>query len=98
MAASQAAIQRTLTAAEMTATMEAHAASGDWERVEEILVKLRAAVLEVPERERRDTVLAIRRSVEKVQGLAQSARNDVTGKLSQIRRGRDATKAYSVAD
>ena len=98
MVASQAAIQQTLTTAEMTATMEAHAASGDWERVEEFLVKLRAAVLEVPERERRDTVLAIQRSLEKVQGLAQSARADVTGKLSQIRLGRDAAKAYSVTD
>ena len=85
-------------ASEMSASMEAHAATGDWEQVEEIAARLRVAVMQVPEHKRRDTVLAVRRSMEKVQALAQDARNEVTGKLSAIRRGKDATAAYTHMD
>lgn len=100
MVASHAEMQQTPggVASEMTASMEAHAASGEWERVEEIAVKLRTAIMQVPEHERRDTVLAVRRSMDKVQTLAQNARNDVTGKLSAIRLGKDATAAYTGTD
>ena len=85
-------------ASEMSASMEAHAATGDWEKVEEIAVRLRAAVMRVPDLERRDTLLAMRRSMEKVQTLAQDARNEVTAKLSAIRLGKDATAAYTHMD
>ena len=99
MAASQAAMQQRPgeVASEMSASMEAHASSGDWERVEEIAVKLRSVIMQVPERERRAAILAARRSVEKVQALAQQDRADVTGKLAAIRRGKDATAAYGSA-
>ena len=83
--------------AEMAASLEAHAGAGDWERVEEIAVKLRAAVMQVPEHDRRDAILAAQRSMQKVQTLAQDARIDVTGKLAAIRRGKDATAAYGSA-
>ena len=84
-------------ASEMTTSMEAHAASGDWERVEEITVKLRAAVMQVPESRRRELLLAVGRSIEKVQTLAQDARHEVTDRLSAIRRGKDAAAAYESA-
>ena len=83
--------------AELTASMEAYASNGDWSRVEEIAVKLRAAVMQVPEAQRRGAITALQRSMEKVQTLAQDARTDVTGKLAALRRGRDATAAYGSA-
>ena len=83
--------------AEMAASMEAHAGAGDWERVEEIAVRLRAAVMQVPENQRREAIQAAQRSMQKVQTLAQDAKTDVTGKLAAIRRGKDATAAYGSA-
>lgn len=99
MAANSAAIQpRGLAVtAELTASLEACARSGDWGRVEDIAVKLRAAIMQVPEKERREAIVAVQRSMEKVQTLAQGARTDITGKLAAIRRGRDATAAYGSA-
>ena len=100
MVASQQAIQAGPSGitAEMTESMEAHAAAGDWERVEEIAIKLRVAVMQVPEQDRRSAILAAARSLEKVQALARETRDAVTGKLSAIRRGQDATRAYSATD
>lgn len=80
---------------EISATMEAHAASGDWDKVEELAGRLRNAVMAVPEAERRAALLSAHRTIEQIQGLARSARGDVTEKLSAIRRGKDATKAYA---
>lgn len=99
MVASQEALQQEprIIAAEMIQSMEASARYGDWERVEEIAAQLRAAVMQVPEHERRETLLAVSRSLERVQSLARDARADVTQKLSAIRRGKDATAAYGSA-
>jgi len=83
---------------EMSAAMEMHAASGDWEIVEELAVRIRSAVMAVPESQRREALLAVRRSMEQVQSLAHDARSDVTEKLSAIRRGKDATRAYAGTD
>ena len=83
--------------AELSASMEAYAGSGEWSRVEEIAAKLRAAVMQVPEEQRREAITALQRSMERVRTLAQDARTDVTGKLTAIRRGRDATAAYGSA-
>lgn len=82
---------------DMSASMEAHAANGNWEKVEELAAKLRAAVMHVPEQQRRFALLAMQRSLKNVQALAQYARNDVTDKLSAIRRGKDATIAYGTS-
>ena len=99
MVASQEALQQDpqIIAAEMTQSLEASARHGDWERVDEIAAQLRAAVMQVPENDRRETLLAVSRSLERVQTLARDARADVTGKLSAIRRGKDATAAYGSA-
>ncbi|MDH3532688.1 MAG: hypothetical protein OEO82_07140 [Gammaproteobacteria bacterium] len=85
-------------AMEMTASMEAYAASGEWQRVEEIAAKLRNTVTQVAEDQRRETLLAVRRSIESVQTLASNARHDVTEKLSAIHRGKTATRAYAATD
>ena len=82
------------TVREMAETMEAMAMQGEWEQVEDIAVRLRAAVMQVPEYERRSLLLAVRHITEKVHAAAESARDRVTDKISSIRRGRDATEAY----
>ncbi len=74
--------------------MEALAERGDWQQVEDIAVRLKSAVLAVPVARRRDTVLAVRRSVANIKALAERERASVADKLSQIHRGRRATKAY----
>ena len=78
-------------------SMEAMAEQGEWERVEDIAVRLRAAVMQVPEYERRSLLLAVRHRTEKVHAAAQAARDKVTAKISELRRGRDAAKAYESA-
>ena len=100
MVASQAAMQQSPddVVFEMSASMEAFAASGDWERVEELAIRLRSAVMQVPEDKRRDAMLATRRSLEQVQSLAQFAHHDAAEKLTAIRRGKDVTKAYAASD
>ncbi len=87
-----------VTVLEMTASMEAFAANEEWQRVEEISEKLRRALLQIPEYERREILLSVKRSTEEVQALAQSARHSVSEKLSGIQRGKDATRAYSAAN
>ena len=84
-------------ACDMSDNMEAFARHGEWDRVEEIAAKLRAAVMQVPEEQRRETILSVSRSIELVQSLADGARADVKEKLSAIRRGKDATAAYGSA-
>ncbi|MDH3350138.1 MAG: hypothetical protein OEM60_04920 [Gammaproteobacteria bacterium] len=100
MVASRAAVQhrRDSNISKMLADMEACATSGEWEKIEELAVKLEAAMLEVPEADRRELLQAAQRSMERVQTIARGARNDLARKLSSIRRGKDATRAYAAAD
>jgi hypothetical protein len=79
---------------EIAANMEAFAEQGDWEHVEEFAEKLRFAVMQVPARHRRNSLHAAQRAIGHIQAAAAKARHGVTGKLSDIRRGRDAAKAY----
>ena len=81
---------------EMSARMEELAAAGDWDEVEDLAVRLRSALLEVPEAERRSVLLAVQRSTEKVTAGARSARETVTGKISELRLGQVAKKAYEL--
>ena len=83
-------------ALEMSAHIVELAEAGDWAEVESIAVRLRAAVMNVPEAGRRSVLLAVQRSMEVVTELANSARHDVTGRLSALRRGQAATKAYEL--
>jgi hypothetical protein len=80
----------------MCERMEELAAAGDWDEVADIALHLRHAVLEVPEANRRPVVLAAQRSTTKVAAGAKSARQTVTGKISELRRGQVAKKAYEL--
>ena len=83
-----------LMAREMAKHMEELAAKGQWGGVEHIVVRLRSVVLEVPEGERREVMQFVNYCLERVRTQALSSRGEVTGKLSEIRRGRDAARAY----
>lgn len=81
-------------AREMAKNMEELAANGQWSGVEQIVVRLRSVVLEIPEAERREVMELVNLSLERVRTQALTSRGEVTGKLSEIRRGRDAARAY----
>lgn len=96
MVASQARMTETpeMIVQQMSEHMETLASNGDWAAVENLAVRLRAAVMNVPEEERRAWLIAAARSTERVAAEAESARQDVTGRISAIRRGQKATQAY----
>ena len=81
---------------EMAEHMQTLAANGDWEEVENLAVRLRAAVMNVPEGQRRNALLAVQRATEQVSAEAATAQRDVTGRLRALRRGQKATKAYEL--
>lgn len=83
---------------EMVARMEALAVSGEWAGTEQLAECIKAAVLEVPENDRRRVVTAVAHGLERVQTQVLSSRNEVTEKLSAIRRGRVARRAYGQPD
>lgn len=83
---------------EMTTAMEACAAAGEWERATEIAAGLRQAVMRVPGAQRREALLAAQRCLRQVHGLAHAAKGEVSDQLSALRRGRDATRAYTHTD
>lgn len=78
----------------MLQQMESLAAAGDWSELEDIVLRLRSTVLMVPEQDRRDVMIAMRRSTDKIARLATNARQEVTGRIASIRRGQAAAKAY----
>lgn len=98
MVASQAALEETPESIvlQMAEQMEALAAAGDWQQIEDIAVRLRVAVMDVPDSERRAVLLAVQRSTEKIAVGAQQARRTVSGKLAELRRGQVAKKAYEL--
>ena len=81
---------------EMAEHLQTLAANGDWEEVEHLAIRLRSAVMNVPERQRRNAILAVQRATEQVAAEAASAQRDVTGRLRALRRGQKATKAYEL--
>ena len=81
---------------EMAEHMETIAAAGDWEEVERIAVRLQSAVMTVPEARRREMLVVAQQATERVTDLAREARGEVTGRMSAIRRGQAATKAYEL--
>ena len=83
-------------ALEMSQRIEALAEAGEWDQIEDVLIRLRAAIRAVPPAERRAVILAAQRSTEKVAASAQQARQTVSGKLSELRRGQVAKKAYEL--
>jgi len=80
----------------MCARMEELAIAGDWDDVGEIAARLRTAVMDVPEADRRAVLLVVKRSTDKVEAGAKKARGNVTDRLSELRRGQAAKKAYEL--
>lgn len=81
---------------EMSEHLVTLAEAGDWEEVERITARLRGAVMNVPEERRRSVVIALQRSLQKVAETAAASRQGVRGRLSELRRGQAATKAYDL--
>ncbi len=81
-------------AMDMVSRMESLSANGEWNRVERLALRLKSAILEIPESEREAVVIAVSRRFERVQTVALVSRSELTDKLSEIRRGRVATRAY----
>lgn len=85
-------------AEQLTARMEKLAASGEWSKITQLAERLQHALLAVPDAERNAAMLAAKRCLARVQTAALATRNDVSAKLSQLRRGQQATKAYVNAE
>lgn len=83
-------------AMEVVSQMEALAATGEWEQIADVAERLRAAVLDVPETERRSVLIAAQQCTDKVLAEAQHAHESVSGKISELRRGQVAKKAYEL--
>ena len=81
-------------ALDIVSRMEALAADGEWNRVEQLAVRLKSVILEIPENERQPLVVAVKRHFERVQTRALVSCSELKEKLSEIRRGRIATRAY----
>lgn len=98
MVASRAALSDSSTsiALDMSQRMQALAESGEWDQVEDIVIRLRSAVENVPEAERRALLLTAQQSIENVAAAAKLARQTVSGKLFELRRGQVAKKAYEL--
>lgn len=98
MAANPAALreQPGVEALEMVEQMRALADAGDWTEVESLAVRLKSAVMQVPESLRRDVLIAVQRATREVADKAEDARSDVTDRLSALRLGQKAAKAYDM--
>jgi len=79
---------------EMSEYIEALVDEGDWVEVEDMLVRLRGALLNVPEDERRDLIIVVQQITDKVAAKAEQAREGLAGRLSTLKRGRRARTAY----
>lgn len=85
-------------ALDIVGSMASLASRGEWRSVEQLAVRLRHAILDVPEKERRSVLLAVNRHLEELQTVVLTSRAELQGKLSAIHRGRIATRAYGQPD
>ena len=83
-------------ALELVEQMEALAAAGEWEHIEDVAIRLRGAVMEVPESERGPVLVAAQHGIEKVAAEARRARRSITGEMQELRKGQAAKKAYEL--
>lgn len=81
-------------AREMASNMVRLAEEGQWSGAENIAARLRSAVLEIPGDERQEVMQFVNQCLERVKTSALCSRSDVALKMSEVRRGRDAAKAY----
>ncbi len=76
--------------------METLADAGEWEHIEDVAIRLRGAVMDIPEPERGPVLLAAQRCIKKVAAEAHNARRAITGEMHEIRKGQAAKKAYEL--
>lgn len=81
-------------AREMANNMVRLADEGQWSGAEHVASRLRSAVLDVPDDERPEVMQFVNQCLERVKTRALCSRNEVATKMSEVRRGRDAAKAY----
>lgn len=81
-------------AMDLVARMESLAESSEWSRIEQLAVRLRNTVLEIPKSERQEAIASIGHCLERLQIKVLVSRGEVAEKLSDIRRGQVATRAY----
>lgn len=78
----------------IAAKMAELAKVGQWDDVQQLAAEVQRAVMKVPAANRRQVILDIQRTTERVAAEAADARQEVTGKLQDLRRGQAATEAY----
>jgi len=76
--------------------MEAFAETGEWDHIEDVAIRLRGAVMDIPETERGPVLIAAQRGIEKVEAEAHKARRAITGEMHELRKGQAARKAYEL--
>lgn len=81
-------------AMDIVARMEALAVDGDWGRIEQLAVRLRSTILEIPQQERQAAIVSVGQCLERLQIKVLVSRGEVAEKLSDIRRGQVARRAY----
>lgn len=85
-------------AEQLSVRMEQLAANGEWSKITQLAPRLHQALLAVPAAQRQAALLGAKRRLARLQTSALATRNDVSAKLSQLRRGQQATKAYENAE
>ncbi len=83
-------------ALELLAQMEALAEAGEWEHIEDVAIRLRGTVMDIPEAERGPVLVAAQRCIEQVAADARKARRSITGEMHELRKGQAAKKAYEL--
>jgi hypothetical protein len=76
--------------------MQVLADKGEWAELEQAALRLRGEILDIPEADRHSVLIALQESAAAVSTKARSAHEDVSGKLTALRRGRAATEAYKL--
>jgi hypothetical protein len=84
-------------ALQISERMQELVGAGEWDEVESLAIELRRAVMAVAETDRRPLLLALQRSTTALAADAKAAREDVGGKISELRRGQAAKKAYELS-
>ncbi len=76
--------------------METLATAGEWEHIEDVAIRLRGAVMDIPESERGPVLVAAQQCIDRVATEAFEARKAITGEMHEIRKGQAAKKAYEL--
>ncbi len=81
---------------EMSEHLGALAAAGEWDELEQLVARLQRAIVDVPERRRRDLARMLQERIAGITDEARRARGEVSRELTHLRRGRRATQAYGL--